>query len=186
MIIQFLKRMVIALGIVVLPGMLFAPGGTEMAAAWVGISVNIGLPPLVFPAPPPVVVIPGTYVYAVPDIDVGLFFYPGYWYRPYGGAWYWASSYNGPWVVVDISRVPRVLVSLPPGSWRVPPGYHRIPHTEMRENWKRWEHERHKCRYPNDCQRRRPSASRNRVKLNVAATLYRKNSGLPRTYPVRE
>jgi hypothetical protein len=143
MMIQFLKRMVIVPGIVVLLGMLFAPGGTEKAAAGVGISVNIGLPALVFPTPPPVVVIPGTYVYAVPDIDVGLFFYQGYWYRPHEGAWYWASSYNGPWVVVDIARVPRVLASLPPGSWRVPPGYHRIPHAEMRENWRQWEHERH-------------------------------------------
>lgn len=124
-------------------GMFFLPGGPEMAAAGVGVSINIGLPPLVFSTPPPVVVVPGTYVYAVPDIEVGLFFYQGFWYRPYEGHWYWASSYNGPWGVIDISRVPRVLVSLPPGAWRVPHGYHRIPHAEFRENWRRWEHEKH-------------------------------------------
>ena len=76
------------LGIVVLLGMLFLLGGTKMAAAEVGISVNIGLPALVFSTPPPVIVIPGTYVYAVPDIEAGLFFYQGYWYRPYAGRWY--------------------------------------------------------------------------------------------------
>lgn len=137
------RRISPILGMVVLLGMLFVPGGTEEAMAGVGVSVNIGLPALVFSAPPAVVVVPGTYVYAVPDIEVGLFFYQGFWYRPYEGHWYWASSYNGPWAFIEISRVPRVLVELPPGSWRVPPGYHRIPHAELRENWRGWEHERH-------------------------------------------
>ncbi len=127
----------------VLLSMLFAVGGTEKAVAEVDISINIGLPRLVFSTPPPVIVVPGTYVYSVPDIEVGLFFYQGHWYRPYEGRWYWASSYNGPWAYVELSRVPRVLVELPPGSWRVPPGYHRIPHAELRENWGRWERERH-------------------------------------------
>jgi len=110
------------------------------------VSINIGIPlppPFVFSAPPPVVVIPGTNVYFCPDLEADIFFYGGNWYRPYEGRWYYASSYNGPWVVADISRVPRVLVSLPPGAWRVPPGYHRIPHAQFRENWRRWEHERH-------------------------------------------
>ncbi len=127
----------------VLLSMLFALGKTEEAKGEVGISINIGLPPLAFSTPPPVVVVPGTYVYAVPDIEVGLFFYQGYWYRPYEGRWYWASSYNGPWAYIEVSRVPRVLVDLPPSAWRVPPGYHRIPYAEFREHWRGWEHERH-------------------------------------------
>lgn len=137
-------RISAVLGTAVLLGALFVPGGKGGAAvAGVGVSVNIGLPPLVFSAPPAVIVIPGTYVYSVPDIEVGLFFYQGFWYRPHEGRWYRASSYNGPWAYVEISRVPRVVVDLPPRSWRVPPGYHRIPHAEMRGNWSRWEHERH-------------------------------------------
>ncbi len=59
---------------VVLLGVFVLPGGSEMATAGVGISADIGLPPLVFSAPPS----PGRgsepHVYAVPDIDVGLFF----------------------------------------------------------------------------------------------------------------
>lgn len=131
------------LGLTVLIGMLFALGGMNEAAAGVSISINIGLPAFVLPAPPPVVVIPGTYVYVVPDIDVTFLFYHGYWYRPYEGRWYMASSYNGPWAYIELSRVPRVLVDLPPSYWRVPPGRHRIPYAELRENWGRWERERH-------------------------------------------
>lgn len=54
------------------------------------------LPPLVVPVPPPVFLIPGTYAYFAPDVDVDLIFFGGFWYRPYGGRWYRASYYNGP------------------------------------------------------------------------------------------
>ena len=130
-------------GLTVLLGMFFVFAGTNEAAAGVGVSINIGLPAFVLPAPPPVVVVPGTYVYAVPDIDVTLLFYGGCWYRPYEGRWFVAPSYNGPWTFIEPSRVPRVLVDHPLAYWRVPPGYHRIPYAEFRENWGRWEHEQH-------------------------------------------
>ncbi len=137
------KKIYGVVGMAVLIGMLFGLGGTEVTVAGVNIGVNIGLPPLVLPAPPPMVVIPGTYVYAVPDVDVGILFYRGYWYRPYEGRWYRASAYNGPWAYIEFSRVPRVLIDLPPGSWRVPPGHNRIPYAEFRANWGRWEKERY-------------------------------------------
>ena len=44
------------------------------AGAQVDIRVGIQLPPLVFSAPPQVVVLPETYVYVVPDIDEDVFF----------------------------------------------------------------------------------------------------------------
>ena len=56
-----------------------------MAAVDVGISISLP-PPIVFAAPPEVVVIPETYVYAVPDLDVDIFFYNGWWWRPWGRA----------------------------------------------------------------------------------------------------
>ena len=46
------------------------------------VSVQINIPPLVISAPPVVAVIPGTYVYFSPEVEVDLFFYGGYWYRP--------------------------------------------------------------------------------------------------------
>ena len=138
------KRIWRVLGLAILLGVLIAPGGTKDATAGVHVGISIGLPPpFVIQAPPPVVVIPGTYVYLVPGVDVDILFYHGYWYRPYEGRWYRASSYNGPWAYLEIGRVPRALITLPPDYRRVPPGYRRIPHGEMRENWGRWEHERH-------------------------------------------
>jgi len=54
----------------ILLGALFAPGGTKEATAAVGVNINIGPPPRYVILLPSGVVIPGTYVYAVPDIDV--------------------------------------------------------------------------------------------------------------------
>ncbi len=138
-----LKEISRVIGMGVLIGMFFGVGGIKEADAEVNVGVHIGLPSFFLPAPPAVVVIPGTYVYAVPDVDLSILFYRGYWYRPHNGRWYRASSYNGPWAYIQLSRIPRVLVDLPPGSWRVPPGYHRIPHAQLRKNWGRWERERH-------------------------------------------
>ncbi len=100
-------------------------------------------PAYTLPAPPEVLPVPGTYAYYVPGINVDIFFYQGYWYRPYGAYWYRAHSYNGPWVYIPGPHVPRVFVALPPGWRRVPPGYHPIPHHELQRNWQRWERERH-------------------------------------------
>jgi len=48
--------------------------------AGVDVRISIPLPPhIVFAAPPVVVVIPETYVYVVPDLDVDIFFYNGWW-----------------------------------------------------------------------------------------------------------
>jgi hypothetical protein len=80
-----------------------------------GVRINIGIPlppPFVIAAPPEVVVIPGTYVYYYPDVDFDLFFYGGYWFRPFGGYWFRSGSYGGPWV--HIEGPPSVLLSLPP------------------------------------------------------------------------
>ena len=56
--------------------------------AEVAINVNIPLPPpIVFNAPPDVVVLPDTPdVYACPGISVDLFFYDGWWICQWGGA----------------------------------------------------------------------------------------------------
>ena len=50
--------------------------------AKVDINVNISLrPPIVFQAPPEVIVIPDTDdVYFIPDIDLDIFFWNGWWW----------------------------------------------------------------------------------------------------------
>ena len=66
--------------------------------AAVDISIGISLPPpIVFAAPPEVIVIPETYVYVVPDIDVDIFFWGGWWWRPWEGRWYRSQYYDRGW-----------------------------------------------------------------------------------------
>jgi len=110
--------------------------------AEVNVNITFPLPALVIPAPPAMVVLPGTYVYYPPDVHVDIFFYRGYWYRPYQGQWYLSASYNGPWGAIGIGRVPQVLLGLPPHYRRIPPGYERMPYGVVRKNWQTWEQER--------------------------------------------
>ncbi len=111
--------------------------------AEVNVNINIPLPGLVISAPPAMVVIPGTYVYYPPDVQVDIFFYHGYWYRPYGGAWYRATGYNGPWYGIEHRWVPHALIDLPPEHRHLPPGHERMPYGQVKKNWRTWEKERH-------------------------------------------
>ena len=65
--------------------------------ARVDVSVSISLPPIVFAAPPALIVLPETYVYVVPDSDEDIFFYGGWWWRPWEGRWYRSHYYNSGW-----------------------------------------------------------------------------------------
>lgn len=117
--------------------------GASNAGVDVSVGVNVPLPLYVAPAPPPVVVIPGSYVYYVPDVDVDILFYHGYWYRPHGQYWYRSSSYNGPWHHMAPHGVPHALVSLPPNYRHMPPRYGKIPYGHLKKNWAKWERERY-------------------------------------------
>lgn len=133
---------VVSVGILVLGFMSYPTHG--MAGVDVNVGVNFGPPPaVVIPAPPSVVVIPGTYVYFAPEIQAEILFYHGYWYRPYQGRWHRATGYNGPWSYIEPARVPAALVHLPPNYRHVPPGHQRIPHGQLKKNWKTWEHDKH-------------------------------------------
>jgi hypothetical protein len=113
------------------------------ASGTAGVRANdFPLPALILPAPPPLFVIPGAYVYYPPDVQVEIFFYHGYWYRPYRGGWYIANGYNGPWQVVGPKRTPRALLNMPPTYRRVPPGHERMPFGTVQKNWRTWEKER--------------------------------------------
>jgi hypothetical protein len=106
------------------------------------VRVNIGvIPPLIFQAPPPVLVIPGTYVYYCPEAEADIFFYHGYWYRPYGERWYRAGSYNGPWAY--IANPPTVVLHLPPDYRRATIEHRRILYGDLHRNWRAWERGRY-------------------------------------------
>jgi len=111
-----------------------------------GVNVNIGnnLPAISFAAPPDLVVIPGTYVYMVPDIDVDVLFYQGDWWRPYQGRWYRSRDYDGQWSYVEAERIPSGLRALPQDyRHRLSTGYERIPHGDVKRNWRHWEKVKH-------------------------------------------
>ncbi len=111
--------------------------------AQVNVNIGVGLPGLMIPVPPAMVVIPGTYVYYPPDVGVDIFFYRGYWYRPYRGHWFISTEYNGPWGAVARERVPGVLIRLPHTYRHVSPGYERMPYGMVRNNWRAWERDQH-------------------------------------------
>lgn len=128
-------------------GIALVLAGAFDAASFAEVNVNVGinvpLPVYVAPAPPPVVVIPNSYVYYVPNIEVDVLFYHGYWYRPHGAYWYRSSSYNGPWHHMAPRSVPHALVSLPPNYRHMPPGHQHIPYGQLKKNWSRWERDRY-------------------------------------------
>jgi hypothetical protein len=114
--------------------------GQSMGGIRVGVSIPFP-PVFVFPAPPELVVIPDTYVYYCPDVDFDIFFYGGYWYRPYRGYGYRSVNYGGPWVY--IASPPSVLLSLPLDYRIITRGFRRIPYRELHRNWRAWERGRY-------------------------------------------
>lgn len=107
--------------------------------AGVSVGIGINIPAITFAAPPPLVVIPGTYAYFAPDADEDIVFYSGYWYRPYQGRWFRARAYNGPWGVIAATRVPRVLVELPPDFRHAYREHPRIGYGDFKRHWRGWE-----------------------------------------------
>jgi hypothetical protein len=119
--------------------------------ARVDVSINIALPPpIIFGAPPQLIVLPETYVYVVPDADVDIFFFDGWWWRPWEGHWYRSSYYDSGWTYYE--RVPVFYREVPSGwrndyrdhRWRGHPWeYQRIPHQQVQQNWRSWKKDRH-------------------------------------------
>jgi hypothetical protein len=123
---------------------------STMAA--VDINVNISLPPpIVFQAPPDVIVLPDTNdVYVAPDVDADLFFWNGWWWRLWEGRWYRSHYYNRGWGYYN--KVPSFYFDIDP-DWR---GhyrdhnwqghrwdYERIPDRRLQQNWKTWHSDRY-------------------------------------------
>ncbi|MHB8882806.1 MAG: hypothetical protein ACYC69_15015 [Thermodesulfovibrionales bacterium] len=124
--------------------LLVLAGSAVKAEAGVSVNIGVNIPAYRFAAPPEVVVIPGTNVYMVPDIDVDVLFFQGYWWRPYEGRWYRSRDYRGSWRYVAPGRIPRGLRALP-GDYRhrLSPGYERVPHRDVQRNWRKWEREKY-------------------------------------------
>ncbi|MBN1665396.1 MAG: hypothetical protein JW943_17505 [Deltaproteobacteria bacterium] len=119
--------------------------------ARVNVGVSISLPPLIVSSGPlELVVIPETYVYAAPDLDDDIYFYNGWWWRPWQGRWYRSRNYNSRWTYY--SGVPSFQRSIPSHwrhdyrdrQWKGRTWEHqRIPHQQVQRNWRTWEKKRH-------------------------------------------
>ena len=122
---------------------------TSMARPEVNVSIVLP-PPIVFAAPPALIVLPDTYVYVVPDINEDIFFYNGWWWREWEGRWYRSHYYDRGWRYYN--TVPSFYFDVDPG-WR---GYYRdhnwyghrwnyerIPSQRLQQNWKGWQNTRH-------------------------------------------
>ena len=120
-----------------------------MARAEVNVSIVLP-PPIVFAAPPSLIVLPDTYVYVIPDSDADMFFYNGWWWRLWEGRCYRSHYYDQGWSYCR--NVPSFYFDVDPG-WR---GYYRdhnwyghrwnyerIPNQRLQQNWKGWQSNRH-------------------------------------------
>jgi len=104
--------------------LVFATGvlAAVQADAQVSVNVNLGPPPVIFAAPPRVVVVPQSPVYYAPDTSYNVFFYEGRYYSFHNGGWFLATSHGGPWALVPVDRVPRHVLAVPVKYYKIPPG----------------------------------------------------------------
>lgn len=106
---------------------------------------------IVFDGPPDVIVLPYTNnVYVIPDIDIDLYFWDGWWWRLWEGRWYRSSYYNRGWN--QYYNVPSFYVGIDLGwrkyyrerNWHGQRwNYERIRSQQLQKNWKSWNNDQH-------------------------------------------
>lgn len=100
---------------------------------------------------PDVIALPETdNVYVVPGLDVDIFFWNGWWWRPWQGGWYRSRYYSRGWG--HYRGIPTFYYDVDSG-WRQyyrdrnwygnPWHYERIHHRHLHQNWRRWHQDRH-------------------------------------------
>jgi hypothetical protein len=122
-----------------------AMGFSEPARAEVSVNINLGPPPIVMAEPPAVVMVPQSKVYFVPDPQVDVYFYGGYWWSPRGERWYRARAYNGPWGVIELHRVPRAVTYVPRDYRARYDRERHIPYGQWKKEHGRWDRENRKA-----------------------------------------
>jgi len=121
-----------------------ACGFSVPARAEVSVSINLGPPPIVVSAPPAVVMIPGSRVHFVPDPNIDVFFYGGYWWSPRGEQWYRARQYNGPWGMIEQRRVPRAVAYMPRDHRARYERERQVPYGQWKKERSQWDRENQK------------------------------------------
>ena len=85
--------------------------------------------------------IPGSQVYFVPQPDIDIFFYNGYWWSPRGDRWYRARAYNGPWGIVGRRFVPAPVFGIPRNYRGIYEREHHIPYGQWKKEFRHGERE---------------------------------------------
>jgi hypothetical protein len=122
-----------------------AIGFSGPARAEVSVSINLGPPPIVVAEPPALVMIPHSQVHYVPDPQIDVFFYGGYWWSPRGERWYRARAYNGPWGVIERGRVPRAVAYMPRDYRTRYERERHIPYGQWKKDRSRWDRQNRKA-----------------------------------------
>lgn len=130
----------------------FVPGCyVDPGTSYSGYSTGVyAPPPIAYQGYPTLVVIPDTYAYAAADIAVDLFFWNGYWWRPWENRWYRSRYHNRAWHYY--SGTPGFYYDVDPrwreyyrsrnwqgNRWT----YERLPSHKVQRNWKKWQNDRH-------------------------------------------
>jgi len=97
----------------------------------IGVSNAPPPPRVVLVERPEFVVVPGTLVYTIGNVDYDIFRYGGRYYLYNDGYWYRARRSSGPYVVVDVRSVPESILRVPPGRWKHHP--HGGPPGQMKK-----------------------------------------------------
>ena len=115
------------------------------------VSVSVSLPPvIVFASSPEMAVFPDSDIYFVPGVEADLFFYEGWWWRPWEGRWYRSRDYRSGWAYYQ--SVPTFYRHIPYGwrndyrdhRWQGHPwNYQRIPNQQVQTHWSGWEKSGH-------------------------------------------
>jgi hypothetical protein len=123
-----------------------------MAGMNISIGISLPLPPAIsFHAAPDVIPMPETdSVYVAPDVNADLYFWNGWWWRPWKGRWYRSRRYDRGWA--HYNNVPAFYFDVDPG-WRKHYrdhkwyghrwNYERIPNRRLQGNWKKWRDNKH-------------------------------------------
>jgi len=100
---------------------------------------------------PDVIPLPETdNVYVVPDLDIDVFFWNGWWWRPWQGGWYHSRYYRRGWG--HYGGIPTFYYDVD-SEWREyyrdrkwngnPWYYERIYHRDLHQNWQQWRNDQH-------------------------------------------
>jgi hypothetical protein len=134
-------------------GMLLVTGGlffTVPPTVGAEVSISVSLPLIAFSGQPAMVVLPETDIYVVPEVDADLYFFDGWWWRPWQGRWYRSHRYDAGWEFYG--SVPSFYGNVYSGwrndyrdhrwqgqAWN----YQRLSHRQVQNNWNGWRQNRH-------------------------------------------